>query len=158
MGDINLTHNVGGLGSIRALTAPSSATAGGTGAGTQVVGIGFDRESFANGSLPMSAEFSVLFDTTLAHNDTLSVAFDVQHSVDGSTWVDFATQAATVSATGNSGGTAQVGQINLPVDLTMANRYVRLNYTPTFSASSTDTAALQGAAFFAGFDRLPASA
>ncbi len=157
MADIVLQHNVGALGSTRALTAPSSATAGGSGAGTQVVGTGFDRASFGNGSLPTSAEFFVLFDTTLASTHTLSVAFDVQHSPDNSTWTDFATQAATVSATGNVGGTAQISQITLGVDLTLANRYVRLNYTPTFSAGSVDTAALQGGAFFAGFDRLAAS-
>jgi hypothetical protein len=157
MADIVTQHNIGGLGSSRAMSAASTATAGGTGAGTQVNGVTFDRFSFANGSPPLSAELAVVFDTTLATGHTMSVAFDFQHSPDGSTWTDYLVQAATVAATGNAGGTLQTGQITLAVDLAGANRYVRCNYTPTFSAGSVDTAALRAVAFFAGFDRLAAS-
>ena len=157
MPDVVLQHDVADLGSLRILTAFASLTAGGSGDDTLVTGLTFDRESFANGSLPMSAEFAALFDAVLAQAKTLSITFDVQHSVDGATWVDFQTQVATVFATGPTGGGTVTGQATLGVDLTMANRYVRLNLTPDLSNTSTDTATVIGVGFFAGFDRLPAS-
>jgi hypothetical protein len=157
MADINLQHDVADLGSLRLMTAFASLTAGGSGNNVQVVGATFDRESFANGSLPLSAEFAVLYSSALAATKTLTVAFDVQTSPDGATWADFATQAATLAATGPAGGGTLTGQISLGVDLTMAQRYIRFNFTPDLTNTSTDTATTVGAAFFAGFDRLPAS-
>jgi hypothetical protein len=156
MADVVLQHDVADLGSIRILSAPDTLTAGGTGDATLVTGIALDRFNFANGSLPMSAEFAVLFDATLSVGKTLSITFDVQHSPDNTIWTDFQTQAAVVVATGPTGGGTVVGQSSLGVDLTMANRYVRMNFTPDLSATSVDTAIVVGAGFFAGFDRLPA--
>lgn len=151
-----LQHDIAALAAIRRLSDKADATAGGAGNNTLVDGYSLDREGFAGGSLPNTALLGILFTATLAATKTLSIAVDVQHSADGSTWVDYATQAATVVATGPTGGGTVTGQLPFGVDLTGANRFVRVNFTPDLSATATDTAELIACGAFGGFDTLPA--
>jgi hypothetical protein len=156
MSDIVLQRNVGALGDLLRLTDQAALTAAGSGDATTVTGQTIDREGFAGGSLPNSAEIAVLFAATLASGKTLSVTFDVQDSLDGTTFADYATSAALVAATGPSGGGTVKGQLEFPVSLGSARRYVRLLFLPDLSATGTDTAVAIAAGFFAGFDRLAA--
>ena len=156
MPDVMTQHNIGALVDIRRMSDHSTATAGGTGAATQVVGLTVDRMGFSGGALPQSGLFSVLFETTLGAVNTTSLATLFQHSIDGSSWTDYQAGAAAVIATGPTGGGTIKGQLNVQVDITGANRYVRFNYTPTFSAANTDTFYADAVGAFGGFSKLPA--
>ena len=149
-------HNIGALGDLVRLTDHSTATAGGSGDATSVTGNTIDRMGFSTGSMPRSALMGVLYEATLASGATLSLAFAVQDSPDGTNWSDYQTVASAVVATGPNGGGAVKGSANIQVDLNGARRYTRLNYQPDLSASGTDTAYADGVGFFAGFDRLVA--
>ncbi|HZP88648.1 MAG TPA: hypothetical protein VFB54_17700 [Burkholderiales bacterium] len=153
---IVVQRNIGALGDLLRLTDQASATAAGAGDATSVTGQTIDRANIAGGVLPLSALMAVLFSATLASGKTLSVAYAVQDSADGTNFSDYQTGAATVAATGPSGGGTVRGQYEIPVNLTSARRYVRLNFQPDLSATGTDTAVAIGAGFFAGFDRLAA--
>ncbi len=132
-------------------------TAGGAGDDTLVDGLTIDREAIGQGSMPDSALFGVLYEATLAATKTLSIAYDIQTSPDGTNWTDYQSGAAAILATGPTGGATIKGSFNIQVNLRSAQRYVRLNYTPDLSNTATDTAYCDGVGFFAGFDRLPAS-
>jgi hypothetical protein len=157
MPDFVTQRNIAAMGELRRLSAQAALTAAGTGDATTVTGGTIDRAGFAGGSLPGSADIGVLFAATLASGQTLSVTFDVQDSPDGTNFSDFYTQAATVAATGPSGGGVVTGAINIGVDFTLARRYTRVLFVPDLSATGTDTAVAIAAGFFAGYDRLPAA-
>ncbi len=147
--DITQKHNVASYGALKKLAAANAVTAGGSGDATQVTGITIDRMSaFQNGSMPGSAVFAVVGETTLASSQTLTIAYTIEHSSDNSTWSTYqsATAATVATATGDV-------NFEIAVDLNSAHRYVRLKYTPDLSASGTDTAALRAVGWFAGFDR-----
>jgi hypothetical protein len=158
MPDIVLQHAVGALGSLRLLSAFSALTAGGAGNNVAVTGITLDREAFASGSLPNSAELALLFSTNLAAGKTLSLGYTVNTSQDGATWTALTSVASAVVATGPTGGGTVSGQLTIPVDLTGGGRFVQIVFTPALNNTSTDTATVAAAGFFAGFDRLPAAA
>lgn len=146
-------HDIAALGSVKNLSAPASATAGGTGNTTATIGHSIDRFGFL-GSIAGCAAFALLWEATLTAGATLTLAYVVQQSPDGTNWSDYASGSSVV-ATGNSTGSAQYGAFEIGVDLHSAGRYVRLNSTPTLSASTGDTANTQATGFFAGFDHLP---
>ncbi|MGB8600875.1 MAG: hypothetical protein WCD42_01630, partial [Rhizomicrobium sp.] len=146
-------HDVAALGSLKNLSAAASATAGGTGNATATTGHCIDRFGFLGG-IAGCAAFALLWEATLATGATLTLAYVVQESPDGTIWSEYASGSSVV-ATGNAAGSAQYGAFEIGVDLHSAGRYVRLNSTPTLSASATDTANTQATGFFAGFDRLP---
>lgn len=155
--NIVLQKNVASLGALRRLTAASSATAASTGDSTTTTGATIDRFGFTGtAGFPLSLAAAVVYDTTLATSKTLSFGYAVQDSADGSTWADFQTATYAVVATGTTAASALSGQLEIAVDLTAANRYVRLNYATDLSATQTDTAVARAVGFFAGFDRLPA--
>lgn len=156
MADIVTQRNIAAYGGLKRLSDQGALTAGGGGDAASITGGTVDRENFANGSLPNSAEIGALFSATLASGKTLSVAFDVQDSADGAAWSDYFTQGATAVATGPSGGGVVTGQSNIAVNLTSARRYVRTILVPDLSATGTDTAVVIAAGFFGGFDSLPA--
>lgn len=149
-----LIHDVGALGALKNLSAAATATAGGTGDATTTTGVTVDRFGFDAGGIAGSLTAGVLYGATLTSGETLSVAWAVQHSADASTWADLDTGSSTV-ATGTSSVTAFSGTLEADIDLTPAERYVRVNFAPDLSADGTDTATAQAAGFFAGFDRLP---
>lgn len=77
---------------------------------------------------------TVSFASNLQHRDATSGA--------GSTWADFGTApAAHVTTTSTSTG-AHEGVFEYEQDLTTANRYIRVQVTPTFSATSSGLAIL----------------
>ena len=66
--------------------------------------------------------------------------------------------AATVVATGGSGGSTVTGVVELDFDLTGAEAYVRAQYTPDLSATGTDTATLAVTYVLCGAESQPATA
>ena len=155
MSDIVQIRDVGDTGSIRRLSDQAALTAAGSGDATTVTGVTIDRLGFSGSSIAQSSELVVLFAATLASGATLSVTFDLQDSADATNFSDYATSAATVAATGPSGGGVVKSQINFGVNLRAARRYVRLLFVPDLSATGTDTATAIASGFFGGFDRLP---
>jgi hypothetical protein len=156
MSGINIARNVGALGDLLTLSAPATAVAAGSGDATSTTGTAIDRLSYSSGGIPNSALVGVAWSATLASGKTLSMALTVQDSADNSKWADYSTVASAVVSTGGSGGSTNIGQTNVAVDLTNARRYVRLNFQPDLNAAGTDTATMIGTGFFAGWDRLPA--
>ena len=126
-----------------------SITAGGTGDGIALTGASIDRRGYG------SANFVIAYKTTLASTQTLSFAAEYQESSDGSSW-DTATalQASTAAKTGAV--TDGHGVVEFDINLEGKKRYIRFNFTPNLSASSTDTAVVYGTAILGGADVLPA--
>lgn len=158
MPDVMTQHNISALGVLARLTDHSTATAASTGDATTVTGNTIDRMGYSTGAMPNSAAMGVAYEATLTSGKTLSIAYAVQDSADGTTFADFQTGGSTLIGTGPSGGGAIKGIYNVPVDLTSARRYVRFNYQPDLSATQTDTFYGDGVGFMAGFPRLPAPA
>lgn len=167
MADIVLQRNIGELIDVKPLFGEYNWTAGGASDSATFTGASVDREGFATGSLPSSMDVDVWYSATLGSGQTLAIYMDLQHSADGSTWVDYATTTATnIVATGPSGGgvVSNVARMAVPssnvpagamgVDLKGANRYVRLLAVPHLSRAGTDTAQMLALGVFAGFDFL----
>jgi hypothetical protein len=179
MADIVLQKNIGALIDVKPLLPVLSWTAGGSSDSVTWTGAAIDRGGFGEGAggltatpMPYSADVDIIYSATLGSGATLAFNFDLQTSPDNSTWTDYATVAAATIATGPSGGGAVSGvqrlvlsataNPNAPsrmagVDLTNAQRYVRLLALPHLSRTGTDTAVIVGVGIFAGFDRLPAA-
>ena len=72
---------------------------------------------------------------------------------------DFGDALASVTvATGPSGGGTRTGVIELDFDLSGADRYTRLQFTPNLSASATDVAELSAVYILAGATDDPVTA
>ena len=128
-----------------------TAVAAGTGDATKVTGTTVDRRDFYAGALVIA------FSAVLAATKTVSFAVEIQESADGSTWgTAEALQAATVAETGESGGSTEVGTVQINVNYLGRKRYVRFNVTPDLSNTATDTLAWRAAAILGGANTLPA--
>jgi hypothetical protein len=132
-------------------------TAGGSGDDTEVNGAWIDTRGFE------SLEAIISFTATLAANETLSLAAQVQHAslANGSDGEDVSTDhikalASTAVATGEAGGSTETGVHALGIDLTMLKRYVRVQFTPDLSAADTDTAKVGMAYVLGGARNAPA--
>lgn len=147
-------RSIGDLISVRRAAANTAVTAGGGGDNTEVVGVILDRAALG---FPQSCVVAIPFTATLAANQTLAIAWDMDEG-DASNLSDaevLISAAAQVVATGPAGGGTVTGTFEANVKLGGAGRYVRLNFTPNLSASGTDTAALSAVIAFGGADRLP---
>lgn len=134
----------------------ASVTAGGGGDGAEVSGQWIDRMGFH------SLVFFVLFEATLGDGDTLSLAANLRTATSdaGAGAADYGDAVAdAVVATGGSGGSTEYGKIEQPVNLVHedAERYVQVQFTPTFSAASADTGIFFAGLTLGGADRLPAT-
>ena len=150
--------NIGALGALVRAGAASTATAGGAGDNTAVVGVAIDRESlgvgYGGGSMPMSALFGIAYTATLAAGKTLSFALLVEDSADGANWATYQSIASAQAAISAAGGTV-TGVQNLQVFLGSARRCVRFTWTPDLNNTATDTASIFPMLFLGGFDHLP---
>lgn len=156
--NIVLKRNVGALVQSKIASAFVSATAAGSGDNTAVTGATVDRLDSSTGGLAESAVFDIAWQATLAATKTLTIkTVTVDTSADGSTWTTgyLTFTDPGVVGTGASGGSTEKGVVQLTANLTSAQRYVRVNFTPDLSASGTDTASLVAMAVLAGQDRLP---
>ena len=82
--NIVVNKDIGAVVDLVRIGAASTATAGGAGDNTAVVGTWFDREGlglgYAGGSIPMSALVSIAFTATLAAGKGLNMALLVEDS------------------------------------------------------------------------------
>lgn len=127
-----------------------SLVAAGTGDDTALTGATIDRLGYG------SAVFVIAYKTTLTADKTLSFAAEYQESADGSSWdTAVAIQASTVAKTGAA--TNAIGEVKFDINLEGKKRYIRFNFTPNLSHTSTDTAVVAGTAVLGGADKLPAA-
>lgn len=126
--------------------APIAITAAGTGDATAVTGEAIDRLGFR------SAKINVSSLAALTAAKTLSIAVEYQDSADGSTWnTAVALMASTVVSTG-AGNKTSITSFSL--DLSTLARYIRINFTPDLSHTSTDTAIVCASLVLGGKDRI----
>lgn len=135
--------------------AISSATAAGTGDATEVNGAYIDRQGFS------SLKVVIAYSATLAATQTLSVAANLQDATSsgGAGVADYGdAMASAVVATGDTGGSTEFGVVELDFDVSGADQYVRVQYTPDLSASGTDTASLSAVYILGGAQVQPVTA
>jgi hypothetical protein len=110
-------------------------TAGATEDAVEVTGQTIDRLGFRSCALAVNAL------ATLAADKTLAFGVKYQDSSDGSTWnTAVVMQASTVLLTDSGSGSNLHGTLELSLDLTSLDRYIRFNITPDLNATGTDTA------------------
>lgn len=128
----------------------TNAVAAGTGDNTAVTGATIDRQGFGSGKAVVS------WRTSLTAAKTLSLAVAYQDSADGSTWnTAVALQASTVVKTGAA--TNSVDEVEFNIDFSGLQRYIRINFTPDLSHTSTDTVDIGAVLILGGADTLPAA-
>jgi len=144
--------DIGALLAARYASAGVDVTAAGSGDATEVDGAWIDRRNYT------SMKAVIVYTTTLQSGETLSVAANLQDASDssGTGAADFGDAlTSTVQATGESGGSTETGVVELDFDLSAADRYVRLQFTPDLSASGTDTAELAAVYIIGGSNENP---
>lgn len=137
-------------------TGNNAVTAGGSGDATEVNAAWVSREA-ATG-LANSMKVIVSYTATLAAGATLTFAGNMQDAtaIGGTGAADYGDAvAATVVATGATGGSTETGTFEIDVDLAGAREFVRAQITPNLSASGTDTAAWNVTYVFFGDQRRP---
>ena len=129
-------------------------TAGGSGDNTEVDCAYVNRLGFG------SVKAVIGFTATLAENETLKIAANLQHDDDGAgAGTDFGTALAlTTVATGPTGGGTVTGVVELDFNLQGAKKFVRLQFTPDLSRANTDVAELSAKYILAGAVDDPESA
>jgi hypothetical protein len=153
-----------------------TATAGGAGDNTAVVGLTIDRATltpFGAGNtltnvIPTGAVFEVFYECVLAAAATVSIKnVKVEDSADGTTWATVLDQTgvagpippswpvAGVIDTGGTGGSTQRGVVAFGTDIKRCRRYVRFDWTPDLSATSVDTGKFTVTAVLSGIDEVP---
>jgi hypothetical protein len=135
--------------------AGTRGVAAGTGDNTEIVGPTIDRASFGYAK---SAVFVIAGSATLTSGLTLTMkSVAVEHDDDSAfgSGADHATYADRVSLTGISGGAAQNFREEYEVDLSGAERYIRMTATPDLSHTGTDIFTIAGVAVLGGQDTLP---
>lgn len=136
-----------------------TALAAGTGDATEVSGAWVSRK-LADVGMAQSAKLVITYTTTLAAAATLTFAgnFRDATSSGGAGADDFAEAwAATVVATGESGGSTETGTFEIDIDLSGAREYVQAQITPNLSAGGTDTCEWSAALVLFGDARQPST-
>lgn len=162
MTEMVVSKNIGSVVTVKNGSTSTSVTSGGAGNNTTKTGISIDRYGFGVvgfGGLPLSMVASCLFDATLASGSHMQVSIVVSHAPDNSTFTTYVSESALVTiGTGPSGGGAVSGSHSLNVDLSSAQRYIRVDHIPNLDRGGTDTALTRTVATLAGFDRLASPA
>lgn len=155
MSTVAFQRNIGSFVRAAAAFSAFSVTTGNDGSPQN--GLTIDREQYV--PLALSALAVLQLDVTaLGDGETLEVSITAEDSADGVNWDDLdigppdGVQATVISEEG-------VAVVSRKAQLGAARRYVRFSYTPTLSASASDTVSvLGGVAVIGGFDELPANA
>ncbi len=155
MTNVASQRDVGSLLAARFSSAGTDVTAGGSGDATEVDGAYIDATDFE------SCKVIIAYTATLAENDTISIAANLQDATDiaGTGVADFGTAlASTIQATGGSGGSTETGVVELDLDLSASRGFIRLQFTPDMSAASIDVAELASVIVLGGHDTYPQTA
>lgn len=134
----------------------NAATAGGAGDATEVNAAWQSRKGATGMALSVKAIIS--YTATLAQGATLTFAGNFQDASDGAGAgaADYGESvAATVVATGGTGGSTETGTFELDADLAGAREFIRAQITPNLSAGATDTTAWHVDYVFFGQQRGP---
>lgn len=130
----------------------TAAVAAGSGDNAYIVGQQFDLQSFA--VRPVSALLIASFEAVLAQDETLTLKSKVEHDTDVA-WgtvetyaYDGAESTGEVVATGDTGGSTELGVYTRAIDLSGVNRYFRFSVHQDLSASGTDTNQLMASVVF----------
>ena len=157
--NIVVQKNIGAIVGLARAGAASTLTAGGAGDATAVPGVWIDRQAigqtYAAGSLPLSAAVGIAYSAVLAAGKALAMALQVDTSPDNGTTVNSLQTVASAQVAASAAGGTVNGVASFAVSLTSAQRYVRFTWTPDLSNTTTDTAAIFPMVAFGGFDRLP---
>jgi len=144
-------RNIGAfLASLNALIA-NVITATGA-AGTEQDGYWNNRKRKLSGVLVIS------YTAVLGQDETLSIAANLQDATDaaGAGAADYGDAFAdAIVATGGAGGSTEIGTVEIDVDLSSANGWVRGQVTPTLSAGTVDTVAISAVLVLSGADEYP---
>ena len=141
-------------GTTQAAGAPIAIIAAGAGDNVQVVGATVDR--LGTSGMPDSAVVTVAGLAALAAAATLTVAAEIQESVDGNVWAAAEVlYAATIVATGPGGGGNVTFLRETDVNLRGRLRFFRINVTPDLSAGAVDTAVVTATALLGGASVVP---
>lgn len=135
--------------------AISSATAAGTGDATEVDGAYIDRQGFS------SLKVVIAYKAVLTQAKTLSIAANLQDATSsaGAGVADYGdAMASAIVATGPTGGGTVAGVAELDFDVSGANQYVRVQYTPDLNASGTDTVTMSAVYILGGAQVQPVTA
>lgn len=135
--------------------AVSTATAGGSGDASEVDGAYIDRQGFS------SLKVVIAYKAVLTQAKTLSIAANLQDATSsaGAGVADYGdAMASAVVATGPTGGATMTGVVELDFDISGADQYVRVQYTPDLNASGTDTASLAAVYILGGAQVQPVTA
>lgn len=144
---------------------PATHTAGSSlNDGIEANGVSIDRNNTTpDTTLYLSGKVSIPVSYSLAAAETVTVASNLQHSSNGSTWADLSDKDGSTVASvvfGTTAATAaQTGDVvhEYDVNLAKAKEFVRIQLTTTFSAGSADTADIAGVLVMGGPDRTPAA-
>jgi hypothetical protein len=150
---MSLQHNIGAY--LKGAHALANTAQGATNE-AEVDGTSLDRDAL--GTMYHSAKLVVAVQATLQSGTTVAVAANFQDSANDSDWTDYGTAlASTVVGTGPAGDGEVEAVAELDVDLATADRYIRVQVTPLFSATDTDTGLFAGVVVFGGGAVLPAT-
>ena len=130
------------------------ATAGGAGDATLVTGYTINRNSY---STPLSAVLAIPYNATLAASKTLSLSYTIEGS-DNSNMSSPTTLASASSYVLVASATASQtvsGVVEINLNLRTAGQYLRAKFTPTHSATGTDTSGFTAVWVLGGTDSLP---
>jgi hypothetical protein len=133
-------------------------TAAGTGDATAVTGATIDSQITLTGkggqgkdivSKAGAIKFVVQGTSALTAAKTLSLAVEYQESSDGSSW-DTAVALRANAVWNSTTGASTCTNLEYTLPLASRKRYIRLNYTPDLSHTSTDTAIVSATALLLG--------
>lgn len=116
---------------------PQTITAGSTADNTEQNGASVDRFGFDD--IFRSAKVAVPYNASLSAGENVEIAFNVQHSDNGSTWADYNDKdgstgfSQTLTTADDLSGT-----LENDFDLGGAKQYVRVQLTANFSSTATD--------------------
>lgn len=128
-----------------------TATAGGTGDATEIVGVVINRDNYLSGVL------AVPYTATLTADKSLKLTISVAESSDGTTF-DTAVKLkdAVVVATGDTGGSTETGLVEIDMNLSGYKQYVKFSVTPDLTATATDTCQVAATFALGGAFKIPA--
>lgn len=111
---------------------------------------GIDRLGYNSAKLVISAN------ATLAATETLDFDVELSQSEDDSTYTTpVASYTAETLLTGAAGGSTESGILELDIDLSGYDRYLKVGITGDLTASGTDTADWQAVLVLGGAQEVP---
>lgn len=149
-----LSENIGAYVAVVDGAAITPVTAGGTGDATLVTGYTVNRNSY---STPLSAVLAIPYNATLAASKTLSLSYTIEGSAssDMSSPTTLASATTYVLVTSATASQTVSGVVEVNLNLRTAGQYLRAKFTPTHSATGTDTSGFGAVWVLGGVDSLP---